>query len=217
MFKNRNNFIITIDGPSSSGKGSLAREIAKFFNFKYLDTGKLYRIIATKFINNNLHITPNLSIDLNTKQKIFTLLEDNNNSSHYNNEHIGKIASILATNKIIRSALLPIQREFAYSSSNGAVLDGRDTSSVICPDANVKIFITAYASIRAKRRFKELQSSTKEMYKSVLHHLLQRDIRDYHRSIAPLKCVENALYLNTSHMSKELVFLETIKKIKTFL
>ncbi|QXK91787.1 (d)CMP kinase [Neoehrlichia mikurensis] len=212
-----NNLIITIDGPSSAGKGSLARKIAKFFNLRYLDTGKLYRIIATEFIKNNLQITPNLLIDSLMKQKIFALLEDQNNASYYNNEYIGKIASILATNENIRSALLPIQHEFINSSSNGAVLDGRDTSSVIYPNANIKIFITAYVSIRAQRRFKELRSTTKEMYKSILSHLLQRDIRDTYRRIAPLKCVENSLYFNTSYMSKEFVFLEVIKKIKTFL
>ena len=156
MIKHRNNFVITIDGPAASGKGSLAKQLAEFFNFKYLNTGKLYRIIAVLF---GIKAQYNLKIDNVLEKKILSLLEDN--TTLYNDEKIGKIASTLARYQHVRIALLPIQHKLIYLANPGIVLDGRDTSSVIFPDADFKIFITAQTSIRAQRRFKELQQQKK--------------------------------------------------------
>ena len=213
MNKCFNNFVITIDGPSASGKGSLARKLAEFFNFQYLDTGKLYRIIAAIF---GIAAHKSLEIDENLEKKILLLLKDNN-STLYNNESTGKIASILARYQHVRIALLPIQRKLIYSANPGIILDGRDTSSVVFPDADFKIFITAHASIRAQRRFKEMQSQKKEKYKKIYSQIIQRDIRDTYRKFSPLIKVKDALYVDTSYMNKEQVFLYIKEKIKTYL
>ncbi|CAH58343.1 cytidylate kinase [Ehrlichia ruminantium] len=212
MIKYRNNFVITIDGPSASGKGSLAKQLAELFNFKYLNTGKLYRIIAVLF---GIEAQYNIKIDNVLENKILLLLEDNN--TLYNDENIGKIASILARYQHIRTALLPIQHKLINSASPGIVLDGRDTSSVIFPNADFKIFITAQTPLRAQRRFKELQQQKKEMYKQVYRHIIQRDIRDIYRKSSPLIKVENALYVDSSYMNKEEVLSYIKEKIKTYL
>ena len=214
MTTRSNNFVITIDGPSASGKGSLARELASFFNFQYLDTGKLYRIIASIF---GISAQYNLKIDSHLEEKILSLLLEDSNAASYHNEDIGKIASILARHKHIRLALLPIQRQIIYSAKPGIVLDGRDTSSVVFPESDFKIFITAQTSIRAQRRFKEMLYKKKEMYKKIHQKIVQRDIRDTYRKFAPLIKVKDALYVNTSYMNKEQVFLFIKEKIKTYL
>ncbi|QGR02671.1 (d)CMP kinase [Ehrlichia ruminantium] len=212
MTRYHNNFVITIDGPSASGKGSLAKQLAKSLNFKYLNTGKLYRIIAILFGRTAEH---NLKIDNTLENKILSLLEDNN--ILYSDENTGKIASILARHQHIRTALLPIQKKLIYLSKPGIVLDGRDTSSIIFPDADLKIFITAQTSIRAQRRFKELQQQNKEMYKQVYRHIVHRDIRDTYRELSPLVKVEDALYIDSSYLSKEEVLSYVKEKIKTYL
>ena len=214
MTKHSNNFVITIDGPCASGKGSLARKLSSFFNFQYLDTGKLYRIIASIFGTSAQY---NLNIDTYLEEKILSLLLEDSNAASYHNEDIGKTASILARYKHIRLALLPIQRKIIYSAKPGIILDGRDTSSIIFPDSDFKIFITAQPSIRAQRRFKEMLHKKKAMYKKIHQQIIQRDIRDTYRKFAPLIKVKDALYVNTSYMNEEQVFLFIKEKIKTYL
>ncbi|MGN7618578.1 MAG: (d)CMP kinase [Ehrlichia sp.] len=124
---------------------------------------------------------------------------------------------MLARHQHIRLALLPIQRKLIYSANPGIVLDGRDTSSTVFPDANFKIFVTAQTSIRAQRRFKEMQHQKKEMYKTIHSRIIQRDIRDTYRKFSPLTKVRDALYVNTSYMNKEQVFLYIKEKIKNLL
>ncbi|ABD45120.1 cytidylate kinase [Ehrlichia chaffeensis str. Heartland] len=213
MTKHCNNFVITIDGPSASGKGSLAKKLANFLNFQYLDTGKLYRIIATIF---GTSAQNHLKIDNKLEDKILSLLLEDNNTI-YNNEDIGKTASILARYQHIRLALLPIQRKLIHLAEPGIILDGRDTSSTVFPEADLKIFITAQASIRAQRRFKEMLYHKKEMYKKIHKQILERDIRDTYRKFSPLVKVKDALYINTSYMNKEQVLLYIKEKIKTYL
>ncbi|AHX04503.1 (d)CMP kinase [Ehrlichia japonica] len=214
MTKHCNNFVITIDGPSASGKGSLAKKLANFLDFQYLDTGKIYRIIAAIF---GISAQNNLKIDSNLEEKILSLLLEDSNTISYNNEDIGKVASILARHKHIRLALLPIQRKLIYLAKPGIILDGRDTSSVVFPDADFKIFITAQTSIRAQRRFKEMLHQKKQMYKKIHQQIIERDIRDTYREFSPLLQVKDALYINASYMTKEQVFLYIKEKIKTYL
>ena len=213
MIKHTKNFVITIDGPSASGKGSLAKKLAQFLNFQHLDTGKLYRIIAAIF---GMSAHKSLEIDDNLENEILLMLKDDN-ITFYNNESIGNIASILATYQHVRLALLPIQRKLILSATPGIIIDGRDTSSVVFPDSDFKIFITAQASIRAQRRFKEMQNHKKEMYKKIHSKIIQRDIRDTYREFSPLIKVKNTLYIDTSYMNKEQVFLYIKEKIKTYL
>ncbi|MGN7678197.1 MAG: (d)CMP kinase [Anaplasma sp.] len=211
--------IIAVDGPSSSGKGTLAKELASILHFRYLDTGKLYRVFASKFLREhaqNLASDAEMCLDEKAQHEILSLLDDND--PKYYTELVGKAASMLARNKAVRAAMVQMQRQFIYSTSQGVVVDGRDIASVVCPTADVKLFINAYAAVRARRRFKQLQNSPhRSMYKSVFFHLLHRDVRDSRRKTAPLTRVSDALYLDNSHMDKKTTLLELMKKIKTFL
>ncbi|GHM58230.1 MAG: cytidylate kinase [Candidatus Mesenet longicola] len=207
--KRKNCFIVAIDGPAASGKSTIAKKVAIFFNFQYINTGKLYRILALKLSKQNRYINkefleqfPSLTIDD---------YYSSDNKELYS-EEIGKLASILAAKQEIRSILLDIQRELAYSQCS--VLDGRDIGSIVCPDADIKFFITAKLSVRARRRFKELISLKKRLtYKQVLLKLIERDIRDTNRSIAPLTQAEDAIYIDSSYIKLEQAFNEITKKI----
>ncbi|MGN7661551.1 MAG: (d)CMP kinase [Anaplasma sp.] len=211
--------VIAIDGPSASGKGTLARELASILRFRYLDTGKLYRVFASKFLREhaqNLAPDAKMYLDEKAQQEILSLLDDRD--PRYYTELVGRTASMLARSKTIRSAMVQMQRRFICSTAQGVVVDGRDIASVVCPTADVKLFINAYAAVRARRRFKQLRNFPhRAMYKSVLFHLLHRDVRDSRRKTAPLTRVNDALYLDNSHMDKKTALLELVKKIKTFL
>ncbi|ANC34025.1 Cytidylate kinase [Anaplasma phagocytophilum] len=214
--------VIAIDGPSSSGKGAMASAIAAELGFVHMDTGMLYRIFAAEFAKNYIHSASaendEICITAEDRCKMLSLLAENN--GQYSSEAVGKAASIISRNGQVRAALLPIQQEFVRSSKRGVVLDGRDIATIVCPDADVKIFITAYASIRALRRYKQLRlrhGTRKVMYKNVFYGLLNRDIRDSCRSKGPLRRVKEAYYLNNSHINKEISLHQLMKKIKTFL
>ncbi|ACZ49053.1 cytidylate kinase [Anaplasma centrale str. Israel] len=211
--------VIAIDGPSCSGKGTLAKGIASAFRMQHLNTGKLYRVFAVRFLHKYLQAqSSNAEIRLSTEEKEEILAALNHDSPEYHGERVGRMASILARDGKVRSALLPIQQQFVLNASRGVVVDGRDIASVVCPNADVKIFVSAYVSVRARRRFKQLRNSTRRvMYKSVLFHLLRRDIRDTHRGVAPLVRTGDAIYLNNSHMKRAATLRELVEKIKTFL
>ncbi len=211
MQKKGDCFIIAIDGPAASGKSTIAKKVASFFNFQYINTGKLYRILAYKLVKQNQNISKEF-----LEQFLLSAIDNYYNINHEElySEEIGKVASMLATKPEVRYALLGIQRELAYSQVNGVVLDGRDIGSIVCPDADLKFFITAKLSIRAQRRFKELRSIKKGlMYKQTLLKLAERDIRDTSRCISPLMKVNNAIYIDSSHIELKQVFNKVIKKI----
>ncbi|MCU7611892.1 (d)CMP kinase [Anaplasma capra] len=211
--------VIAVDGPSSSGKSTIARGIAAALHLQHLDTGKLYRIFAVRFPDKHLQARKSctdIQLSKQEREEILSALNDSN--PVYYTERAGNMASILARDSLVRKALLEIQQQFVRSAPFGAVVDGRDIASVVCPDADVKIFVNAYASVRARRRFKQLHNSPRRvMYKSVFVHLLHRDIRDTCRSAAPLVRDKDALYLNNSHMQKADTLRELVEKIKTFL
>ncbi|WP_339045598.1 (d)CMP kinase [Candidatus Mesenet endosymbiont of Agriotes lineatus] len=209
--KRKNCFIVAIDGPAASGKSTIAKKVAILFNFQHINTGKLYRVLAFKLSKQNQCINKEF-----LEQLPFLTIDDyygNDNKELYS-EEIGKLASILATKQEIRSILLDVQRELAYSQVHGSVLDGRDTGSIVCPDADIKFFITAKLSVRAQRRFKELISLKKRLtYKQVLLKLIERDIRDTNRSVAPLIQAKDAIYIDSSYIKLEQAFNEIMKKI----
>ncbi len=210
--------VIAIDGPSCSGKGTLAKEIANILRMQHLDTGKLYRVFAVKFPHKYSQARGHGEIRLSAEEEEEILSALNDDDPKYYSECVGRTASVFAKDTRVRSALLPIQQQFVLNAPHGAVVDGRDIASVVCPNADVKIFVSAYASVRARRRFKQLRgSSCRAMYKTVLFHLLHRDIRDTRRSTAPLVRTEDAIYLNNSHMQKATALQELVEKIKTFL
>jgi len=202
--------LIAIDGTAASGKGSLARRIADFYDLSYLDTGKIYRAVGLKILKNGIDVekSPAQAIEMAKKIKVADL-----KSPALDTEEVGRIASIASAIPEIRAELLDFQRKYA-KSSKGAVLDGRDIGTVVCPEAEFKLFITASLPTRAKRRFNELQSKGKDViYEQVFNDLKERDERDSKRKISPLVPAKGAIKIDTSHMNLEEVFRKVISII----
>ena len=194
-------FIVAIDGTAGSGKGTICKKISKHFNFKYLDTGLLYRALAFNL--------GELSFDLVSisKIKILEAISSINqnildtHSEELRKNEFGEKASLIAKDSFIRQKLLKYQRNFA-NQIGGTVLDGRDIGTVVCPNANVKIFVDADNKVRAKRRVKQFAEQNLQMsYTEVLAKLNKRDEQDRNRKIAPMIASKDALLLNTSNMT----------------
>ena len=199
-------FVVAIDGTAASGKGTLGKKIAEHFDFHYLDTGILYRIVAY-----NLQYNSDLSkISKQEVQTSLKLLKNKNfNITDLRNEKITLIASEISKNKIVRDNLLLYQRNFALQNG-GAVLDGRDIGTVVCPDADVKIFIDADVKIRAKRRYDQLVKNNKDLnLKNIIDDLSKRDNLDKNREFSPMVPAKDAFFLDTSNLTVE----EALKKI----
>jgi len=199
--------VVAIDGPASSGKGTLARRLAEHFGYGYLDTGSIYRAVGLKIIYSgkdpyDKRAAIDAALALNAQDLANPRLRQ---------ERIGMAASIISAIPEVRSILLDFQRNFA-KNSKGAVLDGRDIGTVVCPDANVKIFITASLETRAKRRHRELQGEGIEVvYESVLEDLRERDERDAQRAVAPLIPASDAIVLDTSNLDAQSVFAKAVE------
>tara|TARA_B100000902_G_C27275839_1_gene898810 strand:- start:344 stop:997 length:654 start_codon:yes stop_codon:yes gene_type:complete len=192
-------FIVAIDGTAGSGKGTIGRAISNNYNFKYLDTGLLYRAVAF-----NLR---SFSCDLerisekNILQAIQAINKNILELKELRENEIGEIASLIATKPSVRANLLVYQRDFA-NQKGGAVLDGRDIGTVVCPDADVKIFVDAAESVRAQRRFNQFKEQNFETsYNEVLANLRKRDTQDRIRKIAPMVPSKDALLLDSSEIS----------------
>lgn len=205
--------IIAIDGPSAAGKGVLARRLAAKYGLAYLDTGLLYRAVGHALLvrgespfDEKQAIHSARTIDLSA-------LDD----SVLRGQDIGEAASIVAAMPAIRMALIDCQRQFA-GRKPGAVLDGRDIGTVICPDAKAKLFVTANIETRAKRRFMELQQRGEQVsQEEILNELLRRDQRDTTRAASPLQPAPGAYLLDTSKSCTEMVFkaaVDFIDKVK---
>jgi cytidylate kinase len=200
----KKNLVIAIDGPSASGKGTLAKKIAAHFGLAYLNTGAIYRLIALRVIQQ----TPQQvrgDIFLSDK-KIFELTKNISESDLENEklfgEDVGAVASAIAKNKKLRAAIFDFQRDFVErgkKEKNGCVLDGRDTTTVICPDADYKFFVTADVEIRAKRRFAQMKTS----YVEILAQLKKRDENDLNRTESPLKIAPDAVVIDNGKLSIE--------------
>ena len=180
-------FVVAIDGPAAAGKGTLARALAAHFGFEYLDTGLLYRAVGAKVADGHEPLTAaqNLAVEDLARSDLRSV-------------EAGQHASKVAVIPEVRSALLDFQRAFA-DRDGGAVLDGRDIGTVICPNANLKLYVTARAEVRAKRRWDELEQS--ESYDAILAAVIERDERDMNRADAPLKPAADAHILDTSDLS----------------
>ncbi len=202
--------VITIDGPSASGKGSLSKEIANSFDFNLLDSGALYRLYAylsnMSFTLNEIvdQIRKNVNFDLNDKELLINYL-DNDITSDLRTEVIAKTASKLSSIKEVREALFNIQRNFY----DGGVLvaDGRDMGTVVFNDAKLKIFLTASSQERAKRRYLELQNRGQEVnMPALIEDIEERDLKDSSRELSPLFPAEDAHIIDSSNLSLEEVF-----------
>lgn len=210
--------IITIDGPAASGKGTLARRLASHLNYFYLDTGKIYRLVGLKA--HEMGIDPENGIDEIVKISTdlannFTL--DMMDDPKLKSDLAGKMASIFSQFLPVRQAVLDLQRTLANNPPNdfkGAVLDGRDCGTVICPDAVHKFFITASTETRAKRRFSELQSmGDNTPYEDVFGDMKERDNRDINRTASPLKPAPNAIVVDTSMLTADQAFELVLENI----
>ncbi len=185
-------FIVAIDGPAAAGKGTVAKAVAAHFGFAHLDTGLLYRAVARQVLNG-----------LDPVEAAVTLIPAQLKADDLRTAQVAQEASKVAVIPEVRSALVDFQRGYARHDP-GAVLDGRDIGTVICPDADVKLFVTASPEVRAERRWKELsERGDTRTYDEVLADVRARDARDSSRAEAPLKPAEDATLLDTSSMSIE--------------
>lgn len=194
--------IIAIDGPAASGKGTLSRRLADHFGLRHLDTGLTYRAVAAALLANGLPlgdegVAIEIAHNLDLAQMDKSVL-----SAH----EIGEAASRIAVLGGLRDELVKLQRRFAQTPP-GAVLDGRDIGTVVCPDATVKLFVTASPEARAKRRTDEMVSKGQDaQYAAVLEDLKRRDERDSKRTVAPMRQADDAVLLDTTEMDIETAF-----------
>ena len=210
--------VITVDGPSASGKGSLSKKIANSFDFNLLDSGALYRLYAylsnMSFTSNEIvdQIRKNVNFDLNDKELLIKYL-DKDITSDLRSEVIAKIASELSSTKEVRMALFNVQRNFY--DGGGLVADGRDMGTVVFNDAKLKIFLTASSQERAKRRYLELQNLGQEVnMPALIADIEERDLKDSSRELSPLFPAEDAHIIDSSKLSLEEVFGITENLIK---
>ena len=212
MIKKKNFFIkIAIDSPAAAGAGTVAKSISKHYNLFYLDTGKIYRLIAYLKIKFPKKFNQNF-----LKKKIKKLRIKDLENKELILDKVGTEASIIAKNKRIRKLVKSFQINSAYNPPkkyNGSCLDGRDITYNIIPDAEFKFFITANVKTRANRRYKELLKLKKKItYSEVLKSIIKRDKNDYNRKVSPLKKTKDSVLIKTTNLSKRTCFLK-IKKI----
>jgi cytidylate kinase len=199
-------FVITVDGPSAAGKGTLARRLAQHFGYDFLDTGSLYRGVGLAVLRQGLDPADQNVATAAAKALTPEILGDPAIRAEATSAAASKVAAIPS----VRAAILNWQRDFARNAarnSGGAVLDGRDIGTVVCPDADGKLFITASVEARAERRVKELQARGETaIYARVLQDMQERDARDQGRSISPTKPATDALIIDTSDLTADQVF-----------
>lgn len=202
---------IAIDGPTASGKGTLARKLADALGFACLDTGLLYRAVGMALKRQGFTASDEAqAIAAAQALNVDQVMDDDELRS----AEAGQWASQVSVIPGVRQALLEFQRSFA-AQPPGAVLDGRDIGTVICPDAPVKLYITASAEVRAERRYKELLSRGQDKsYADVLADIKARDDRDMNRAIAPLKPAGDAVMIDTSNMDPEKAFSVSLALIR---
>ena len=214
-----NNIIVAIDGPAGSGKSTIAKIIAKKFNFTYIDTGAMYRMITLYLLENNIDFDDLKEVErvLNTVNldmqgdKFF--LDNVDVSTKIREKRINENVSKVASIKIVRSNLVDLQRKI--SNNKNVILDGRDVGTVIFPNAQVKIFLIASPEERARRRYNEfLEKKVEITYDEVLKSLKERDYIDSTRNESPLKKADEAIELDTTNLTIEDVINFISKKIE---
>ena len=205
--------IIAIDGPTASGKGTIAKRVAAHYGFHLLDTGLLYRAVARAVLDASQSLEDSEAATTCAQKLDFGALDE----GRLRTREIGDAASVVSAYPGVRQALFEGQRLFAQKKP-GAVLDGRDIGTVICPEAEAKLFITASSEIRAHRRWLELVKLDPALSEeSVLADIRRRDERDSNRSNAPLKIADDARLLDTSLMDIETASREALRLIETSL
>lgn len=213
-------YSIAIDGPAGAGKSTIAKKVAKHLDFIYVDTGAMYRAIALYFIRNNIDASDKEKIE-KVCDKVDITIEYKNgeqevilNGENVNNlirtEEVGNMASASSVYPVVRLKLVELQRILAKKTS--LVMDGREIGTFVLPDADLKIFLTASSSERARRRFLELQErGISADIKEIENDIIQRDLRDMNREFAPLKQADDAFLIDSSNMTIEEVADTIIK------
>ena len=206
--------IVAIDGPAGVGKGTLARRLAARFDLEHLDTGSLYRAVAVHLLRAGQDAKDPAAAAAAANGLSVNDLAD----PRLRSEEVGEAASVVSANPLVRAALLAFQKNFAKfppSNAKGAVLDGRDIGTVICPEADIKFYLTARPEVRAQRRFEELRARGEAaIYARVLAGLEARDRRDANRGIAALKPADDAIVIDTSDLDADRVFAIALEAIE---
>ncbi len=215
---------VAIDGPAGAGKSTLARQLAKHMNYIYVDTGALYRAIGLKLIRNNVSCkdvsavegilkTTHLDIRFENGEQV-VVLDDENVNAFIRTPEVSIMASDCSALPVVRAFLLDMQRGLA--ERNSVVMDGRDIGTVVLPNAQVKIFLTASPLARAKRRFNELVEKGQQVdLETVLKDIEQRDYNDSHRDIAPLKQADDAALVDTTELDLEGSFVLLLRTVES--
>jgi cytidylate kinase len=214
---------IAIDGPASSGKSTLAREVARRMGFRFVDTGSLYRAVALALLDSGVERTDDPAIPALLKERTIALLPSDNGSrvildgadvnDRLRSEEVGALASRISALPSVREKLFEIQRRIALDGQ--IVMDGRDIGTVILPEAKLKIYLVADPAVRAERRMKDLVAQgDRRPFELILSDILERDRRDRTRAIAPLVQAPDALLLDTTHLSIDEAVLWIIDKYR---
>ncbi|WP_226688943.1 (d)CMP kinase [Ruegeria arenilitoris] len=197
-------FTVAIDGPAAAGKGTISKGVAALFGFAHLDTGLLYRAVGRRTLDGTDPI-----------EAAQALTAEELEQGDLRTAEIAQAASKAAVIPEVRAALVDFQRAFARRAG-GAVLDGRDIGTVICPEAEVKLFVTASAEVRAERRFLELRAKGADVTREfVLADVRERDVRDAERSAAPMKPAADAVLLDTSDLSIEAALAQAVALVES--
>lgn len=215
--------IITIDGPAGSGKSTAARALAKALGYRYLDTGATYRALALRVLEEGIHpedaeglkkVGQAVSLELTPEGRV--ILDGEDVTERIRDERIGMVASLISRKAEVREVLWEVQRRIG--KGGGVVAEGRDTGTVVFPQAEVKFFLDASLRERAKRRQKELlQRGRKVSYEEVLEDLRRRDLQDSTRELAPLRVPEGAIYIDSTYLSPEEVVALMLEKVREVL
>ena len=213
-------FIVAIDGPAGSGKGTITKKISTELGLVSIDTGATYRCVALNMLQENVgldeeakikQILENINIDLKPDGKIFLNGEDVTNKIR--TPEVSKFVSPVSALKIVRDKMVDIQRKIAEGKN--AIMEDRDIGTVVFPNANVKIYLDATPEERANRRMKQMaEKGIKLDYQQVLQEIIERDTRDLNRAIAPLKKADDAIYVDSSNMTIDEVTNKIIQIIK---
>lgn len=212
---------IAIDGPAGAGKSTIAKKLAKEVGYVYVDTGAMYRAMAYYFLTNNISsddeaaiakACDNVNVSIaykNNEQQV--LLNGENISDKIRNEEVGNMASATSVYPVVRTKLVELQRQLAQKEN--VIMDGRDIGTVVLPNANVKIYLTASSKVRAQRRFDELtEKGISCKFDEIEKDIIDRDYRDMHRETSPLKQADDAVLLDSSDMDIDAV-IEKMKEI----
>ena len=214
--------VLTIDGPSGAGKGTISRAVAKQLGWNYLDSGSIYRSLALAAIKNSVDISnvdevvnvaQAMSLEFECEDELIVKLNGIDITSELPSENTGNTASIIAAYPEVRAVLLQKQKDFQQAP--GLVADGRDMGTVVFPDASNKVFLTASAEERGRRRYRQLiEKGISANLVQITKEIEARDRRDQERATAPLKMAEGALYIDSSDLSIEQVIKEVLSLVQ---